>query len=66
MNFILNICFVEFFWKNIYVDNITTFDVKMTILIKDAYWKILKVFYLNRNVHLHLRYVLNHNNLADK
>lgn len=27
----------------------------MTTLIKDAYWKILKVFYLNRNTPLHLR-----------
>jgi predicted nucleotidyltransferase len=27
----------------------------MTILIKDSYWKILKVFYLNRNSPLHLR-----------
>jgi predicted nucleotidyltransferase len=27
----------------------------MTTLIKDAYWKILKVFYLNRNIPLHLR-----------
>jgi predicted nucleotidyltransferase len=27
----------------------------MTTLIKDAYWKILQVFYINRNTPLHLR-----------
>jgi DNA-binding transcriptional ArsR family regulator len=41
--------------KYLNVVNITTFDVKMTTLIKDAYWKILKVFYSNRNTSLHLR-----------
>jgi predicted nucleotidyltransferase/DNA-binding transcriptional ArsR family regulator len=41
--------------KYLNVVNITTIDVKMTTLIKEAYWKILKVFYLNRNTPLHLR-----------
>jgi predicted nucleotidyltransferase len=35
--------------------NITTFVVKMRTLIKDAYWNILKRFYLNKNTPLHLR-----------